>query len=652
MQIGQDYSRLSFNYIIDTENLPSRVVTKIFNFAPAIFRELGTPFLSPKLKSFKQMTHINLETIVDATVDIYHHGMNWAYEEKVQRILQDIDAERLHDLIESLVNKEVRENIPGLYMKLSPFLSVEQIKGAIQIGEQVVRELDKLIHIEIQNPRCSITVPQNKQFFNNVISNFFPNLFNILRLSFLYFDEGNQPKMIWECYLILSIYFQVLTIPFALVFTLSPLIGFSSALAVIGVGSVLGFSALYGYFNWLRPFPIKMNHYTVNLTRKEDLGCCVSRDHVISEIIKFQGGLSRDKKHVLVVGDSGQGKSTVLKGAVKKLKEIKSDINVYDASLAIGGGTNMSGVGPLHRLQENIKNLGPLATRSVFVLNEFSRVVLSKSSHDIDTEASSWSTFLDTTVVTCWATATIKQYEAILKYDANEALDQGEALLQRFHIVDLRKSVADVRSMVDAEMRYKKGYIPCDPDLAHNAIKLSGEYRPKINQPRNACNLIDLAIAEVRFNLEKPSVKTQEQKNIESRLVIKRRELCDIDRTEPGSDDVRSLEEEIEEMERLLKDEITRMNVVNGTIHHLRREYKRKLAMERRIYDVACLLRQDEGNVDLQKEFHLLRYYDFSVRQSVVREWEDDVPEGYPVRVTEAVLESEIKKKVPEPKGK
>ncbi len=471
-----------------------------------------------------------------------------------------------------------------------------------------------------------------------VFHRFFPNLLNTVYTALNYFDEGHQPEMIWDCYLLLDVYYKVFTIPVALTFAIGAVVAPTAAAAAVAAAvSIVGLGALYVYARWFRSFPAKLNYGITRIDRQSGAPI-VGRDEEIQDILKFHSDQpTLSKKHILIIGDPGTGKTATLQKAARRLIEKYPRYAVYDASCAPPAKSGRFNSGPFARVEDGMKQLGSLEERSVFIIDELLSYVK-------DSEAAGkLKNILDKRTGTVWASGTVEDLKVLKKIDEDKGGDASEALLQRFHVIDLRNyPVSDkmMKAMVSSYLLFHKEYILCDSNIAEEAIRLAAQ--TGISQPRSACELINQGLAAVKANLNAPGMTSQELKNAQIDLdeaVTSFRLFDPIKRMEEGAD---SKIEELKGRVKKIEDSLSEKRQCVKKVERLCRSIHRD---QRQLSEVARKI-VSGGNPLLAKEFLYLKFWSLPMKYFEIKKYESKIGEDYPVRLTAGVLKEALSKQM------
>jgi len=618
--------------VFNVDSYHSRAVSQIMGYAPGVLRDMGERYIPSKIRILRQATEVNLKVITDAIIDVKQHGSHWAFDEVIRDKLRAVN---IHELLESLANQDVE----GLFEVIRPIINEEEIDGnELDLNTLVLKEAKELKYGLAPNQKGYL-VPGGT---SGVVRNFIPSLLNTLRVALTYFHEGNVPDMIWDCYLLLFIYSQLLGVPYYAIKVLSACVGLPAAIAIVTITMGLGTLALDRYVRQWRKHPSWLAHDARNVTeliKKEKWPkSCVGYEKTIDEIV---ASLTVGES-VLVIGPSGSGKSTVLLGgAVREVLERNLGREVYDASGTPTGSSGNYKNGFIERLNELIKSLGHLSQNTVLVVDEILGPLLNSPG-----DLPKLRKLLDDTPVVIWGAATQEEYDKLLKLEG--ASDRNPAgLSRRFKPVYLKDDPLKLSPVVKKKIRETQGIIPCDADVYDYIEEKSREYSQDAVQPNAVCQLINDVFKRVLIVVQADCHKSQ-------RLLQLTAEYSQAEKAE-----------EVRDLHHQIKKEKADLKEFSEKVQHLRELYQKRAESARRVHALACRLLHDGENTALRKEFLYQYYYDFRIKDRLADDAEKQVyvmPESsskaplldreFPVRVTQEVVDSvlrEMKEPIEEP---
>ncbi len=364
----------------------------------------------------------------------------------------------------------------------------------------------------------------------------------------------------------------------------------------------------------------------------------VGRDAEVREILKFHSDHpSLTKKHILVIGEPGTGKTTTLEKAAIELQKSNACIAVYDASKAPFDSSDKWNKGPINLIEDGLNQLGSLEPRSVFILNELLSAVVTDASKIKPDAAGKLRDLLDNRTAAIWATGTVKEYEALKNADKEHHLDQAKSLLQRFYVIDFRDYKARdemMEAMVSSYLLFHKEFILCGPEVPKAAIKLTKKHLPDDSQPRSACMLINRAMATVKANLNSSALSTPELKQAQEALAaqIARYRLSASLKLGQSIDKLR---QKVEDIENKLEKKCLLVKKVKTLCQSI-------LEDQKKMYELGKKIQSKRKTSYAEKEFLYLKYWRLPAKDEKISQYENLIGSDFPIRVTENVLEREL----------
>jgi energy-coupling factor transporter ATP-binding protein EcfA2 len=243
----------------------------------------------------------------------------------------------------------------------------EQILNASQLM-RIDGKVDQLSQEILQSKKCYASDNESHVGYKShasrtkIFSNFIPNLIDTFLKAFNILDAGKKPESIWDYSAMIAIYMSALSLPMtvfnvALHMALTP--AYAMTITVMVTTAFLG--ALYIYLRWLRPLP----HDLPNCTNVKDIPTPFFVDREIARELTqaIEAG-----QNIIVIGETGRGKSTLVRGVGKKLttktmQEIKSSVFERDY------------VAPSSKLEIDFSEAEKYPNQVVFFIDEFDKVV-------------------------------------------------------------------------------------------------------------------------------------------------------------------------------------------------------------------------------------------------------------------------------------
>jgi energy-coupling factor transporter ATP-binding protein EcfA2 len=268
-------------------------------------------------------------------------------------ISKALDVKDRNELLELIQKEALLKNLPKIAERVFSYHSLHEIERIIQQSpnsrpvEQLIKDLFKC-----DNKGKPIEIVTLKTRAHNMIANFIPNLIDLFLKAFTLFDLG-RIEGIWEISYMISILCKVIFIPWAIITFLEPLLVDAFLVyTVTGVACLVALTGVYAYLRWFRPTPKRLHYYFTNLNedannrqpilgRNADLNWLCAR---LSAAVEGNG------KPILIVGESGVGKSSLVKHlfkliATKKVVEKNlEDVQGFGIAVAsLEGNANYEG---------------------------------------------------------------------------------------------------------------------------------------------------------------------------------------------------------------------------------------------------------------------------------------------------------------------
>lgn len=248
--------------------------------------------------------------------------------------LNALSIEALDELLSKLSYEIITtDSSKGLeaVLELIPKNKMEELlthKGHSFDIETVAKELSgALKNLEcVLDAETKSKIPSKlEQMFKFVLS-FFRNVIDTFLIAFTLYDIGKDPQSAWEASAMLDIYYKFFMLP-TLVFLvfkiIFPTITWPAVLLTSGtLLAIVTFLVLY--VKYLRPCPDQLPHCEANFT-KDVLEGKIRRiagrgDEIERMLNQLSGSQKRLKKHILLVGDTGVGKTKLVQGLAERIE--------------------------------------------------------------------------------------------------------------------------------------------------------------------------------------------------------------------------------------------------------------------------------------------------------------------------------------------
>ncbi len=283
----------------------------------------------------------NLQKSIDLSEFIYQNfqellqfsSLQKALQNRIQQDYQTI--EQLDQLLMYLLNEDSKllkdggwDNPNFILNGLKNFVSSDKMNEwiAFKTGREpssFLQDVEEMGHsfIDWKEEKTSFKKVILEQCTKDwtILASYVTSLINLFvdTLNFLY-DHQNTISL-WDRQLILFIICKFLEIPKLIASALTPFLGTSSKAYVVAYLIIAAFSALiYTYQKWVRP-PMRDSSYIENMNesyKKGDFKYRVIEERILQKLIqKLELG------NVILIGDSGCGKTGIVEAVVKGIVE-------------------------------------------------------------------------------------------------------------------------------------------------------------------------------------------------------------------------------------------------------------------------------------------------------------------------------------------
>jgi DNA replication protein DnaC len=253
----------------------------------------------------------------------------------LKKIFSSLDMATQDEYLQTIVKESVHLKKNELISKCLHLLTEADLKKLVEFKwcnnekpqySQLIKNYMDCYEINAKyrpyDPTIAFLKSEIKALIPQVI-NFLLSIFDTLIVTIQFFEIGESPKSSWEASNQLDVYQKILSIPLSILWVLNayfpnPIIcGTAFLLTIVALGL-----AIYSY-KWLKPVPIKLSK-TINLTDLATQGKIpqvIGRGVEITKVMNclIQNLNSNVKEHVLLVGDSGVGKTTIIEGLALKI---------------------------------------------------------------------------------------------------------------------------------------------------------------------------------------------------------------------------------------------------------------------------------------------------------------------------------------------
>jgi|GEM_PF-2481261 len=254
---------------------------------------------------------------------------------EIIKFFQSLDMESQDKYLKAAVMEGVKLRKNDLVTRSIHLLSKKQMTDLVEKKWGAGKGLDfkemiqtYIDHFEINakyqpyDPTLAFIKAELKALIPQIF-HFLMSIFDTLIMSTELFSVGDAPKSAWDASYQLDVYYKIVSVPMAIFWILNayfpnPILStVAFILTIIGVGLFI-----YSY-KWLKPLPNKLAKST-NLTENAQNGNIppvIARGAEITKVMNrlIQNLNSSDKEHILLVGESGVGKTTIVEGLALKI---------------------------------------------------------------------------------------------------------------------------------------------------------------------------------------------------------------------------------------------------------------------------------------------------------------------------------------------
>jgi len=520
----------------------------------------------------------------------------WFYSpEKVQaeipvKPVEPLSPKQVLEQLQKLKPEEIEEFFQTRLPELIESIDLTSLKETIlKMDKSFTSAAD---HANKQTP----LLPQNdssqmhEEQSSSLLFRFFFNLVDTFATAFNFYDESDPPTSIYEKQVLITIYYRFFQIPLALALILQPLVLVAWQAYLVSMAILAAVSAgIYVYMKYFRPFPtiIPSAQRVDDLVAKEFprpiTGLDIECDALLSKINR-----STKKRPIMVLGETGSGKTTLIYKLQQKIKD-KKIILIHGGNLA--ANSIRSGIGD--KLKQIRFSLAGFEDQAIVVIDEFQAV----KNFELIKE------FIRTPGLQCIGLTTWDAFQKeIIPADRDRSLRRSFG--SNFIRIEMWKS-AQVESLLE-EMAYDAWDITFVDGALKKIVELTDGDFKELPQPAKAIELFEDVIEKCRNNYEVTRSDELKDKKAElSRLEwrSKRRWPMD-DATEKFQRD--NLELEIGVLEKRHTDLCEQRSIFRSLM-----EKKEKLKKQL-IEDAMALNAAHNNNETLDEEFqkrYLFSYF-------------------------------------------
>ncbi|NGX42380.1 MAG: Chaperone protein ClpB [Chlamydiae bacterium] len=568
----------------------------------------------------------NLSVHEDKIVSIILNDRPYSKEgHLLKKLLGILSEDRLYGLINKFFEKAFEQNRDHFHTVLQ-YLDVDKLENIIKSNEAIssvddaIQELSRCLPEPKPIRQKSLSLEIRKTF--SVVINFFPHFMDTFLKAFNLIDVGKEPETVWDFSAVLDIYYKVFVIPHGLVTVLGAIIAAPVHLYLITAAIIV--SCVIGICLYLKYRPCPKNlPLAINLTekgKKGKLDSVVGRDLEIRTVSSYLGKKKDDvKTFILLVGESGVGKTELVKGIAQEYRE-KTIFSISAPELTSG----FTSVGDKLRLL--FMDIKGHENEVVFFIDELGDAIKKNPKENI---GGVLKPFLGKDGVQVIAAVTKKEYE--------EQILNDSSLGSRFYKIDVLPTTPDQTWMILRERMHSKGKeIRFEKGIADYIIKKTTEVGKNCLQPRQAVKVLDLAINHVgSLNIENyVSEKLQEERD-----TLKKKQQKYAEFPSENATLVKEISSHQEECTKLEVEHITLREKALKTIGLIKRQKEFQSFRNQ----LACQI--DKGTHLSEKRKHLLFLHWILLpwTENKIEELAKKIPEEIPFQVDRVLIDKIIK---------
>lgn len=223
---------------------------------------------------------------------------------ELEAFLNGLRLDEIKNIGDEIVKRMLQKNLPDLHHRFLKLIPLEKMLKDLEIQDIYKRALPFIAHGQSKNS-CN----------SNVVTNFFPNLGQALLRAFTIFQSQRPPESLYEYGVVVSIYFQFLTLLYYIIQGIGALVSVPSYAFIASAMLVtICAAALYSYLRWFQGCPQEIES-CINISKdKEKIPPFYVRDAELQNMLARMGTDQSDTRlNWLIVGPAGAGKSHFMK---------------------------------------------------------------------------------------------------------------------------------------------------------------------------------------------------------------------------------------------------------------------------------------------------------------------------------------------------
>jgi ATP-dependent Clp protease ATP-binding subunit ClpB len=461
-------------------------------FLPSIFSREGSREIQRvdlewetnlnQIHSLKELSAFIVSHVVEMTTDS-------SMEQKVKQKMQELrfSSGELDLFFEEIAKQGVVDHFEKLFEVLGRLVSRAQIEelAAFKTQSQPIRftSISEWAKQRALFYPKQLPVPFSEEGhstwnrYRSLVLYFIPNVINLFLSAFTFLD-GQRYTSLWEKYLVLDIVYRFFQIPYMLIKLLEPVLVVPVKVYAVASMIISGIGlSLYSYYTWLRPVPDQLPNCT-NLTRQIALGQV--EPHVTNpEIVQQIKSILNSGRNVMLVGHSGEGKTTIAAQVARELRDKKvftiDSGNLVNGSVTFGHGEQIN----------QIRSAAEGFEDKIVLFFDEGHIALKNN-----TCANAWKLFMNKPSPLFMTAITYKEFEKIK--DSQQGLDNDMSFRRRFVPLFINPTEdSHLRLILQEFLINKASEIPVENAAIDKVISLSSEYRKEIGRPSKALNLME-----------------------------------------------------------------------------------------------------------------------------------------------------------------
>ena len=409
---------------------------------------------------------------------------------KLEPIINQLSFMHIQIFFQHLVEKEekIPEDFFDCILASNVIESHDHLKKWAEEASEFIRE------------EIAFHEPHNRSLHrNNLVTRFLPNLAYIFMRSFSLLQGERPPNSLYECGVLVTMYFNFFQIPYVLFVGLhaiipDPWVVLATGTAIIG----LAIGLLYSYLRWYKGCPSRIIHCEnwSEQYAKRPTTQVIGRD---KEYAMVKNSLDIPKA-VLIHGAAGVGKTEFMKGLAAKFPEYRFFSFINGEVFSAGSWESAAADKILEAFREADGH-----QQIVFCLDEFGDT-LDSSKNDLKVIlkpllGDKYPKIRFVTAITTEQWNQIRQTGRSFNDDNSENNKKDVALTQRFHAIELQStSPNQTLAILLAEKKMIEKQTPISKKAVGKIIELGSE-NPGKAQPRNDVDTLRYLASEVvKFN--------------------------------------------------------------------------------------------------------------------------------------------------------